>query len=203
MRPRHRSSLLVMQTKATVLFLATVLVQVPGRLAAQAYRFANIPWGSDGETVKKMMIAQGLMFVKVDSDGDYAFQGTLAQYPAYAWGMMARGKLVKIAVRLATPDNKAREEYKQMKELLIAKYGSPAGSYEYFDSPYETGDGYEDQAIRLGKGHFFTMWSTVTGTDTSSLGLEINERLVVVISYESPQWNAEADRRKAAATKAF
>jgi hypothetical protein len=185
-----------MRADAAALFLSTVLVVAPG-LTAQGYRFADIPWGSTGETVKRMMAAQGLEFVRVDLDGDYAFKGTLAQYPAVVWALMAGGKLVKVSVHLATPEQKAREEFGNMKQVLTTRYGAPSGGYEYFDSPYQAGDGYEDQAIRLGKGHFFTLWTSVSGTDTSNLVLQINEALAVVIGYESPQWDAEADRRQA------
>ena len=193
----------LMRPRAAALFLGTLLTVAPLCLTAQGYRFAEIPWGSNGETLKKMMAVQSLMLVKVDSDGDYEFKGTLAQYLAVVWGFMAGGKLVKVAVYLITPDNKAREEYRKMKDVLITKYGPPTSRYDYFQGPYEEGDGYEDQAIRLGKGHFFTVWTTVTESDTSNLGLQISERLAVIISYESPRWNGEADRRKAKATKAF
>ena len=192
-----------MRPNSAALFLGTLLTVAPGCLAAQDYRFADIPWGSTGETVKKMMATQGLVFVQMDSDGDYSFKGTLAQYRAVVWGLMSGGKLAKVTVSLITPDNKAREEFKNMKGVLTTKYGAPSGSYEFYEKPYEEGDGYEDQAIRLGKGHFFTFWRTVSGTDTSTLGLQIGEKLTVVIGYESPQWPAELERRKAKATKAF
>src|SRR5437879_3870512 len=193
----------MMTPNSAALLLTTVLTVAPGCLPAQGYRFADIPWGSTPDGVKKVMATQGLVFVQVDSDGDYKFKGTLAEYPAVVWAMMAGGKLAKVAVYLITPDNKARQEYKSMKGVLTAKYGAPASDYEVFQSPYEEGDGYEDQAIRLGKGHFLTMWTAAAETDTSRLGLYISEKLAVIIGYESPQWNAEADRRKAKSNKAF
>ena len=191
-----------MTLRRAALVLSTVLAVASG-LNAQAYRFADIPWGSTAETVKNMMAAQRLEFVRADSDGDYAFKGTLAGYPALVWALMADGKLVKVAVHLATPDHKAREAFKSMKQTLTVKYGLPSADYESYETPYQDGDGFEDQAIRLGKGHFLSVWTTVTGADTSNLGLQISETLTVVISYESPRWDTEADRRRAKATMAF
>src|SRR2546426_12249929 len=48
-----------MRPNTAALFLSTVLTVAPVCLTAQGYRFADIAWRSNGETVKKMMPAQG------------------------------------------------------------------------------------------------------------------------------------------------
>ena len=48
-----------MRPNIAALFLSTVLTVAPVCLTAQGYRFADIAWRSNGETVKKMMAAQG------------------------------------------------------------------------------------------------------------------------------------------------
>jgi hypothetical protein len=177
--------------------LAAVLGLLPLRAAAQGFRFANIPWGSNGTTMKQMMADQGLTFVEVDTDGDYKFKGTLNGYEAVVWGFMSADGVAKINVTLFTPDEKARKVYAEMKTALITKYGSPAEVLERFDPPYSDGDGREDQAMREDKGHLLALWRTPVGADTSYLGLQVTEKLNVSLGYEGPSWSAELERRRA------
>lgn len=177
--------------------LAAFLGLVPLPAAAQGFRFANIPWGSNGITMKQMMADQGLTFVEVDTDGDYKFKGTLNGYEAVVWGFMSADGLAKINVTLFTPDEKARKVYADMKTALITKYGAPAEVLERFDSPYSDGDGREDQAMREDKGHLLALWRTPVGRDTSFLGLQVTEKLNVSLGYEGPSWGVELERRRA------
>jgi hypothetical protein len=183
--------------------LSCLLATAAASAAAQEYRFADIPWGSDGATVKRLMAAQALVLEKADSDGDYSFKGQLAGYDASVWALMAKDTLVKVQVILLTPDQKARQAYRDMKAVLTTKYGEAPKVIEQFEQPYYQGDGYEDQAIKLGKGHFFAIWEKGTGESTSVIGLQISEHLNLLIGYESPRWAAESSRRKAKQTKAF
>src|SRR6185437_982898 len=100
-------------------------ISVASPLQAQTYQFAGIPWGSNGASVKRLMAAQSLQFVQVDSDGDYRFEGSLAGYKAVVFALMANGSLAKVSITLVTPNNKAREEYQDMKRVLQDKYGPP------------------------------------------------------------------------------
>jgi hypothetical protein len=180
--------------------LSCLLAATAAPAAAQDYRFANIPWGSDGATVKRLMVAQDFVLEKADSDGDYLFKGHLAGYDASVWALMAKDALVKVDIILLTPDPKARQAYRDMKTLLTTKYGK-AQAVEAFEKPYADGDGNEDEAIKKGKAHFFAMWRKISGTDTSAIGLQISEYLNLLVGYESPRWDAEADRRRAKQAK--
>ena len=182
--------------------LACLLATPATPVAAQDYRFANIPWGADGATIKRLLTAQDFVLEKADSEGDYMFKGHLAGYDASVWALMAKDALVKIEIVLLTPDPKARQAYRDMKALLTTKYGAPK-SVEAFDKPFAEGDGNEDEAVKQGKGHFFAMWRKISGTDTSAIGLQISAYLNLLIGYESPRWDAEADRRRATQAKAL
>ncbi len=102
----------------------------------------------------------------------------------------------KIVVTILTPDQHARETYKDMKQTLTTKYGPPQQAFEFFSDPYYEGDGYEDQAIKLGKGHFGAFWD-------NGLQLNVTEKLNLNVAYESPTWADEAGRRKSKSTRAF
>lgn len=183
------------------LLIAALLLSIPTSLSAQAFNFAGVEWGSSPEATVKALSSSGFKNIQKDKDGDYTFEGDLVGFKVKGVALMAREiGIVKFIVRLVTPDRKARDTYVKMKETLSEKYGDPK-SYEYFTKPYYEGDGYEDQAIRLGKGRFVSFWTDeLTG---AGLMLEISEQLTVDLSYESPFWSQEADRRKKAATSVF
>jgi len=170
-------------------------------LAAQGYRFANIPWGSNGTTIKQLLSDQGLNFVEVDTDGDYKFKGTLTGYEAVVWGLMSNSGVAKFSITLFTPDEKARKAFGEMKTNLSGKYGAPSEVIENYEAPYRAGDGREEQAIREDKGHLMVLWRQPVGSDTSYLGLQVTDKLNLFVAYEGPRWSSELDRRRAKQSK--
>jgi hypothetical protein len=92
-----------------------------------------------------------------------------------------------------------------MKAVLVKKYGEPTQDFAFFQRPYFEGDGYEEQAIRLGKGHFSCYWTPPKDSKVrgDTLALNLTERLTVKITYESSNWGEEAERRNANRTKIF
>ena len=74
-----------------------------------------------------------------------------------------------------------------------------------FDSPCYEGDGYEEQALRLGKGHFFATWSWPTQPENRAAGLmlSVEKNLTVMLTYEPPEWEKEAERRQSKSVKDF
>lgn len=188
-----------------MLFVAGMAL-VGGLRAQTPIRFADIPWGSDATTMTRLMLAQGLRLDSVTHDGDYHYSGTLARFPAQVIGLMTPdARLAKVFVNLLTPDPDCRQAYRDMKDVLGRKYGAPLLTLERFDNPYYEGDGYELSAIKLGKGHFSTAWEQVSdnSADTAAVTVYIGRSLVVLLAYEGPRWNAEAERRAAKGTKAF
>jgi hypothetical protein len=187
--------------------LIAVLLMVPSLMVAQqrSLTFASIPWGAGAAAVKQGMSQQGLTFTKIDEDGDLNFKGTLVGYSATAIALLnPAGQLVKTIVLIYVDDAKARQEYRDMKDVLSTKYGAPSNCFEYFKSPYEEGDGYEEQAIKLSKAVFTCFWGDPShATGDGSISLEITTKLNLRLEYEGPNWHADLERRKAKETKAF
>ncbi len=167
---------------------------------AQSYNFADIPWGARAQEVKSFLSSKSFNPGVVDKDGDIPFSGELAGHRLSGHVMFANDGAQKITFGLATPNNQARSVYRDLRQSLIEKYGKPSRSHEFFQKPYYSGDGYEDQAIRLGKGTFATYWFIEGG---GALAIQITERLAVRIAYEGPGWGAEVDKRKAASRSAL
>jgi hypothetical protein len=83
--------------------------------------------------------------------------------------------------------------FDQLKETLENKYGS-GEYYRNFDSPYKDGDGYEMQAIKLGKGYISSYWTF----KNASISLEIDETLAIKLGYQDSELSKiYFDRKKA------
>jgi hypothetical protein len=182
--------------KFSIIVATTFILFISAVAQAKQPTFANISWGIDQAELRKHLTSNGFTPSNVDKDGDLKFKGELLGYDAVGFAFLGSGKLVKIQLLIATPDNKAISSYKDLKETLIKKYGLPTSTYQYFKRPYYDGDGYEEQAIRLGKGIFASFWD-------SSLSVSITEKLAVNLSYESASWSAEVDRRQANRNSVF
>lgn len=152
--------------------------------------FADIQWGSTPQVVTDKLKALGFSVSPPDNNGVIAFKnGVLAGEKANGNVLFGNNKLLKVVINLQTADNKAISAYLAMKETLTKKYGAPDDDITSFQSPYYAGDGYEQQAIKLGKAKIVCVWGAY-------LALEITEQLTVYIVYESPAWAAESNRLK-------
>lgn len=168
---------------------------------AVSYTYAGLPWGSGADTIKKAFRTVGLSFSKIDNDGDLNFLGQQLGYTAAGMALMARGRLLKVAVNLATPDSRAQDVYDDLLDSLTKLYGPPTIKYHSFRKPYHEGDGQEAAALRSGNAKIAAMWlreadGKQVGDDIS---LEITPTVTVQVTYESNDWEAEANRRKALA----
>lgn len=188
--------------------LVLILAGAPSLSAAQSNTtsggdilFASVPWGADERTVIRLIEAAGYKYRQKDADGDLEFSGRVMDHSTKIFAFMSRvnGRVTSIQVNIGTPDEKARDTFQRIRDSLIEKYGSPSDDYAFFQRPYFEGDGYELQAIRLGKGHFASFWKSAQ----SSLMIRITEKLAVRILYEGPQANREIKRRNAEDLKAF
>ncbi|HEY8712225.1 MAG TPA: hypothetical protein VIM68_05095 [Thermoanaerobaculia bacterium] len=167
--------------------------------ARASFVFSDIPWNAPAETVVKKLKVAGFKQIKRDKQGDYAFRGNLLGHDAGGMAMFARGKLVKVIVSLATPEEMVRETYQQVREVLLTKYGQPMRTLAAFVEPFHEGDGYEAEAIRSGKGIFLTQWSDAG----QQLAVNITPGLTVAVTYESQDWAGELERRKNKGSAAF
>lgn len=182
--------------KRIVLTGVAILLAVNARAA---FVFSEIPWNTPAKAVVKKLTGAGFKQVKRDKSGDYRFRGTLLNHDAAGVAMMSEGRLARVVVTLATPDEAAHDAYNDLRSVLVKKYGAPVRTVAAFLDPFHEGDGYEAEAIRAGKGIFLTQW-----TDAGqNLILNITSSLGVAVTYESPAWGAELERRKSKGSSSF
>lgn len=86
-----------------------------------------------------------------------------------------------------------KNEYNHYKELYTKKYGTPK-DIEFFDYPYEEGDGHELRALELEK----CTYSSYFTTNQGSVSLHINSQKNININYEDKInvdiWKAEKEQ---------
>lgn len=172
-------------------------------VSAAPFVFADVPWGAGKSDVVKALTAKGYIRTSntaIDKNGDLLFEGKLVGEKAQIVALFSGDILAKIKVNLMTADKDAIAVFKRMKNVLSEKYGAPSKDFEFFQNPYYDGDGYETQAIRLGKGHFTSVWED---GGKESLLLEITEALTVHVNYESAEWSQEAGNRNRKAASDF
>ena len=87
---------------------------------------------------------------------------------------------------------KAMTEYKNMRDKIDGKY-TEGKTYEYYDYPYEEGDGHWETAFKLGKGHLSTYWRF---DDGNSLSMQMTEDLSFTIKYQSSELIKEAIKKQ-------
>ena len=79
-----------------------------------------------------------------------------------------------------------------MIDKIDGKY-TEGKTYEYYDYPYEEGDGHWETAFKLGKGHLSTYWSF---DDGNSLSMQMTEDLSFTIKYQSSELIKEAIKKQ-------
>ena len=98
----------------------------------------------------------------------------------------------------------ALQQYKNVQALLKRKYGEPVENERKFMSPYYEGDGYEEQAIRAGKGLIFSIWSFPNKEEDDDLvlsvdgsGDELSVRLIYQNGARQKRQTERADKQNA------
>jgi hypothetical protein len=168
------------------------------------YIFAGIEWGTKLTTARAALVRQGFVSSGRDVDGDYKFSGQVLGDSAFVTLAADRHERVLKVIVMINPDpGGPRFIFEQMKRVLTEKYGLPVVDVERFDSPFHAADGFEEQAIALGKAHYFVAWAADLGQESERLQLTIEKELLVAVVYECPEWDIERKRRLAAAYKAF
>lgn len=193
---------MVCSWRTTAVALALALAALAATASAQVYTFADIQWGSSAPKVISALQSRGYKNVSLNSNGDIAFAGTYAGLQAVGSAIMGNGGLLKVVYNIITPDERAMRCYTDLRETLVGKHGAPSMNVRNFTTPYFDGDGFEETAIKTGKAQISTIW-LAADCEACGMMVSVTETLTVLLTYESPEWNLEADRRSAAAADDF
>jgi hypothetical protein len=182
-----------------------LLVCASAHAEERATVFGNVRFGESPSAVADAMAAVGLMpYDKARANDRFAldqtFLGIVLGEKALVMTLFSeRGGLEKMIVSFVTDDKNCLAFYREFKGELKARYGSTSADVEQYDAPYSDGGhvGYEQIAIKNGKGHINALWQRQDGgVDGGRISLSVEENLTVYLTYESATWSAESDRRK-------
>lgn len=153
--------------------------------------FLGIPWTSSASSAKSIMLKRpNVTFDAKNSDSVSLFfdGGTFAGQPVSFFQLIFSKEgfhTAKVFLK-KTLESKVISRYREACDLIAEKYGKPDHDFYMFDSPYYDGDGYETQAIRLGKATVSSYWKfPVDGKKDNILGVSIAEDLYVTIVYQN------------------
>ena len=193
---RARGGTLALRADMRALAILAVFAVCPTLTVAQDVpTFAQMSWGSRDADVIKAATTAGLQLVKHDEDGDYEFSGEVFGAPAVVYAFMSPSSgLVKVQVRVATPEDRPVSKYVEVIGSLTEQYGKTE-QVELFKTPYKKGDGLIDEAVRSGKALLLSAWGDDRQPGQASLIVRVT-KLVVGLDYESHDWSAELTRRK-------
>ena len=159
--------------------------------------FANIPFGSTHAQVRHLTSLKGYVYDSVDSTSTSdIFKGTTDDVSSSVVAKFDNSnRLAKVIVILGTADSEVQDKYTEVHDQLINKYGTPNNDFHFYSDPYFAGDGYEQQALRLGKASFSAYWAQPNGY--AQLSVEISTNLTVNVIYEGPSWHDYVQEHKA------
>lgn len=170
--------------------------------AAQGYTFADLLWGSTRSEVTHALTNAGYIYSGASSDGltNY-YDGKVLSKEAWVFASFTpNDALVKVSIYIRHNEiPRARRFFEAEKTLntmiatLTSKYGPPSSTFDFFMSPYYRGDGFETQAVEVGKARFAGFWEQISG---QGLWIEIDADVDVAVHYESAQWSNELQRRR-------
>jgi hypothetical protein len=190
--------------KTLLIAVSLVSLNAPLGFAQEPIQFANTPWGAGKAQTKANFVAAGWAFDKEDAEGDLQFSGTVPTLdePAVIFAFFSPDeKLVKVQVNIFPPEHRALTVYRSVQDVLIEMYGRPRRDIEHYTYPYDDDGGaigHETAAISMGKGIVASLWGN--GGTEGGLVLNITEKLLDQINYESGSWATELSRRKKALT---
>jgi hypothetical protein len=200
----HKFRLLTATALLALTLLQGAFAQVDG-----VPTFAGTTWLSSPEAVIAQLTSEGYTTTATapNERNAISFDGRLLNQDALvlAW-FDNQNQLVKTSVYILTKVGRGEEfptaktNYENLKAILTNRYGEPTDTFQFFSSPYEEGDGYEDTAFAVNKGHYASFW---TDYENGSLSLTIDTDVDVALAYETKEWGKYLDEKEEEGSENF
>lgn len=153
--------------------------------------FLGIKFGSSKDDAKLVLLErEGVTLNEENSGADHLIfeGGSFAGRSVYFWRLgFVDDQLHTASVYIQEKENHhIIERYDELVSFYKEKYAAPDTTLRRFEYPYEEGDGFEEQALRLGKAHLTVLWAFPTDTPgvQNSVSIEIDDSLLLKISYQ-------------------
>jgi len=166
--------------------IALIMLFVPIICFAQNKKalshFWDIPWGTSVERAEAIFKERGLETFK-----DESCLMAIAKYEGEeALIMLLFNRVNRFYcgnVIYTSTDSTAIPKYENYRKVLFRRYGMPDTAVEYYETPYQKGDGKEIEAIGAEKAFYFTEWHF---NDNCLASVSILKNLTVCLSFKNP-----------------
>ena len=168
------------------LFLVAVLI-LPGAFCQAAPAidgYQQLKWGAPENAVRAFAAASGWIADSVEeSHGTRLlfYEGTYEGHRSIIACKLYNGKFYELGVVYAGQQRSGLADWQAMTAQLTQRYGPPHRRFYTFDPPYRDGDGYEDEAVRLGKGRVMAVWMDA---DKNTVLCELTPALLIKVVYQ-------------------
>lgn len=139
-------------------------VEVPG-----------LPFGSSTKAVDSFATKLGFSKRNITSTGIVSYDA--GQWATYHFSFVVFGSCQPVGMHtlkvfIPVDSSNYQQKYDELVSLYRTKYGEPSNEFRFFKSPYKDGDGYEYQAVRVGKGSISTYWED---ENANNLGIAVDD----------------------------
>ena len=155
-------------------------------------KFMGIPIEGNASAFSQKLVTKGFVKTKT-SENTCALKGTFAGEKDVELIVCQTPKtkqVWKVSVYLPKVSTWSiiKRQYERYKTSFSEKYGTPDHNYEFFDSPYYEGDGYEESAVKNEKCFYASIWDC-------GLMVSISQFMQIKLVYEDPI-NSELDDKE-------
>lgn len=167
----------------------TVIITLFFFLTSYAQKFDGVYIGGDINSCVAAFKAKGYKFVNSYESGvELSITKKGEPWEVHVMKTPKTNKVWKVSIYLPkrTTWYSLYSDYEEYVEIFTKIYGSPQSQYSNFVSPYELGDGYELQAVRLDKCRYISVWNA----ENTTVGIVISKFEQVNLQYENDANNA-------------
>lgn len=164
----------------------TLVAMLVFALTIKAQSFSGLAIEGSLTTFNQKMIAKGYRFKKQITPYIYFYEGSISaeKVEVFVFATPKTKQVAKVSVFYSKNETfeGINDKFEQKKEVLTSKYGFPKDCLEFFESPYERNDGYEEIAIQVEKYTHSCFWHI---SENFAMSLSISKYMQVQIVYEN------------------
>lgn len=151
--------------------------------------FLGLPWGASSQQIKNLMKTRPKTTLKSEDQKVIIYESTFAGEDAEIGFFIYQDKMWQAVILINFEEYEVIKKWKTFCEDISQKYGFSGEKYYFFESPYYERDGYEEQAIRRGKGTAFAFWEfqKQDGSASDYISCEITTSLSLLLRYQNGQ----------------
>lgn len=187
-----------------VLTLFTLLCAPAEAASTERVKFQNVTFG---ESIAQFKSKLPTFTVKQEDDTHVTLSGKIGNKDAniYAFFTPKSKKLYMVVVGFPQKPltfNSLLESFDEVSTVYENRFGAPDREVRRFSSPYEAGDGYELDALRLGKLFFGNVWNLADGYISCAMAGSESGEFEIIVYYNHNEYGELKEQEDVSALEA-